>query len=203
MMKTKGNGKTEIESDGLNINWIDMNNHSSKIIATPKEWPSNTDDMYGLKSELLDLCSPVKFMKPYDSVKVGKAIEIYGHLKETDANDIGKLSILRKDAESDLGIHINATAFYNHLMEVFSPAKYITEYNEELLHKYHQICTRLTENKDSIDSLEEILYAQLSSNNQENHENQESGSDFSPTTITVVVIFFLIFSAMLIAGYSL
>lgn len=160
---TKRNGKME-NNDRPDIKWVDMENPpqvfrdvASKNIPD-EEWPSSREDVYGLKAALLKACNPSRFMEPeYDIDKVSGAIEIYKKLKDAAPCDLETLALLRKDAETALGIRLDTNAFYHHLIKVFSPGKYVENYQEELLMKNHEICSRLTENKDSIQGLENIL----------------------------------------------
>lgn len=151
-------------NDRPDIKWVDMENPSqvfrdvaSKNIPD-EEWPSSHGDVYGLKAALLKACNPSRFMEPeYDIDKVSGAIEIYKKLKEAAPCDLDTLALLRKEAEKALGIKLDTNAFYRHLIKVFSPGKYVENYQEELLMKNHEICSRLTENKDSIQGLENVL----------------------------------------------
>lgn len=156
---TKRDGRTENSSEELNIHWEDINIGRPKVEETSgiDNWPQIPNDRCGLKAGLLDICSPERFMNPYDSVKAGKAIEIYKQIMSADADDIRTLSALRKDAEEMLNVHIDAEAFYNHLMHVFSPAVYVKNYNQARLEEYHRICVQLTENRHSVTDMEEIL----------------------------------------------
>lgn len=151
-------------NDRPDIKWVDMENpsHVFRDVASKnipdEEWPSSHDDVYGLKDALLKACNPSRFMEPeYDIDKVSGAIEIYKKLKEAAPCDLDTLALLRKEAEKALGIKLDTNAFYRHLIKVFSPGKYVENYQEELLMKNHEICSRLTENKDSIQGLENIL----------------------------------------------
>lgn len=160
---TKRNGKME-NDDRLDINWIDIENPSrvygnvtNKNIPD-KEWPSSHEDVYGLKTALLTACNPARFMEPdYDVNKVSAAIEIYKKLKEVAPYDMETLGILRKDAEKALNIRLDTNAFYHHLIKMFSPKRYVVNYQEDLLTKSHEICSRLTENKDSMQGMENVL----------------------------------------------
>lgn len=156
---TKRDGRTEYNSGELNIQWEDMNIDRPKVEETSgtDNWPQIPNDKCGLKAGLLDICSPDRFMNPYDSVKVGKAIEIYKQIMSVNADDINTLSALRKDAEKMLNVHIDAEAFYNHLMHVFSPAVYVKNYNQTRLEEYHRICVQLTKNRNSVTDMEETL----------------------------------------------
>lgn len=97
-------------------------------------------------------------MKPYDPEKVTEAIELYNRLKTTDADDLLGLKEIRLASEKSLGIRLDADAFYNHLMNVFSPERYMEPYNKEKLSEMNKICTLLTQSKDNIEALEDILY---------------------------------------------
>lgn len=160
---TKRNGKME-NDDRLDINWIDIENPSrvyenvtNKNIPD-KEWPSSHEDVYGLKTAILTACNPARFMEPdYDVNKVSAAIEIYKKLKEVAPYDLEILGILRKDAEKALNIRLDTNAFYHHLIKMFSPKRYVVNYQEDLLTKSHEICSRLTENKDSMQGMENVL----------------------------------------------
>ena len=121
-------------------------------------WGGSDNDTYGLKSELAKLIAPNNFMKPYDPEKVTEAIELYNRLKTTDADDLLGLKEIRLTSEKSLGIRLNADAFYNHLMNLFSPERYIEPYNKERLSEMNRICTLLTQSKDNIGALEDILY---------------------------------------------
>lgn len=121
-------------------------------------WGGSDNDTYGLKSELAKLIAPNNFMKPYDPEKVTEAIELYNRLKTTDADDLLGLKEIRLASEKSLGIRLNADAFYNHLMNIFSPERYIEPYNKEKLSEMNRICTLLTQSKDNIGALEDILY---------------------------------------------
>lgn len=121
-------------------------------------WGGSDNDTYGLKSELAKLIAPNNFMKPYDPEKVTEAIELYNRLKTTDADDLLGLKEIRLTSEKSLGIRLNADAFYNHLMNLFSPERYIEPYNKEKLSEMNRICTLLTQSKDNIGALEDILY---------------------------------------------
>ena len=150
--------------DRLDINWIDIENPSrvygnvtNKNIPD-KEWPSSHEDVYGLKTAILAACNPARFMEPdYDVNKVSAAIEIYKKLKEVAPYDLEVLGILRKDAEKALNIRLDTNAFYHHLIKMFSPKRYVVNYQEDLLTKSHEICSRLTENKDSMQGMENVL----------------------------------------------
>ena len=160
---TKRSGKME-NDDRLDINWIDIENPSrvygnvtNKNIGD-KEWPSSHEDVYGLKTAILTACNPARFMEPdYDVNKVSAAIEIYKKLKEVAPYDLEILGILRKDAEKALNIRLDTNAFYHHLIKMFSPKRYVVNYQEDLLTKSHEICSRLTENKDSMQGMENVL----------------------------------------------
>lgn len=121
-------------------------------------WGGSDNDTYGLKSELAKLIAPNNFMKPYNPEKVTEAIELYNRLKTTDADDLLGLKEIRLASENSLEIRLNADAFYNHLMNVFSPERYIEPYNKEKLSEMNKICTLLTQSKDNIGALEDILY---------------------------------------------
>ena len=121
-------------------------------------WGGSDNDTYGLKSELAKLIAPNNFMKPYNPEKVTEAIELYNRLKTTDADDLLGLKEIRLASEKSLGIRLNADAFYNHLMNIFSPERYIEPYNKEKLSEMNRICTLLTQSKDNIGALEDILY---------------------------------------------
>ena len=121
-------------------------------------WGGSDNDTYGLKSELAKLIAPTNFMKPYNPEKVTEAIELYNRLKTTDADDLLGLKEIRLASENSLEIRLNADAFYNHLMNVFSPERYIEPYNKEKLSEMNKICTLLTQSKDNIGALEDILY---------------------------------------------
>lgn len=156
---TKRDGRTKNDSEEMNIHWEDMDIGSPKVEETAwtDNWPQIPNDRCGLKAGLLDICSPDRFMHPYDSVRAGKAIEIYKQIMSTDADDIKTLSTLRKDAEKMLDVHIDAEAFYNHLMHIFSPAVYVKNYNQARLEEHHRICVQLTENRHSVTDMEETL----------------------------------------------
>ena len=132
--------------DRLDINWIDIENPSqvygnvtNKNIPD-KEWPSSHEDVYGLKTAILIACNPARFMEPdYDVNKVSAAIEIYKKLKEVAPYDMETLGILRKDAEKALNIRMDTNAFYHHLIKMFSPKRYVVNYQEDLLTKSHEI----------------------------------------------------------------
>lgn len=121
-------------------------------------WGGSDNDTYGLKSELAKVIAPNNFMKPYDPEKVTEAIELYNRLKTTDADDLLGLKEIRLASEKSLGIRLDADAFYNHLMNVFSPERYMEPYNKEKLSEMNRICTLLTQSKDNIGALEDIMY---------------------------------------------
>lgn len=158
------------------------------------DWPQIPNDRCGLKAGLLDICSPERFMNPYDSVKAGKAIDIYKQIMSADADDIKTLSALRKDAEKILDVHIDAEAFYNHLMHVFSPAVYVKNYNQARLEEYHRICVQLTENRHSVTDMEEILCKITKFNN----KVAETAIIKKGTTMDSIVILAML---LIIAGF--
>lgn len=193
---TKRDGRTENDSEELNIHWEDMDIGSPKVEETAwtDNWPQIPNDRCGLKAGLLDICSPDRFMHPYDSVRAGKAIEIYKQIMSTDADDIRTLSALRKDAEKMLDVHIDTEAFYNHLMHVFSPAVYVKNYNQARLEEHHRICVQLTENRHSVADMEETLRKLPRFNYKEVTEPEPAdGSSvfFAVFFIIVVVVLFL------------
>lgn len=192
---TKRDGRTENDSEELNIHWEDMDIGSPKVEETAwtDNWPQIPNDRCGLKAGLLDICSPDRFMHPYDSVRAGKAIEIYKQIMSTDADDIRTLSALRKDAEKMLDVHIDAEAFYNHLMHVFSPAVYVKNYNQARLEEHHRICVQLTENRHSVTDMEETLRKLPRFNYKEVTEPADgSGVFFAVLFIIVVVVLFVL-----------
>lgn len=193
---TKRDGRTENSSEELNIHWEDMNIDRPKVEETlgADNWPQIPNDRCGLKAGLLDICSPERFMNPYDSVKAGKAIEIYKQIMSVDADDIKTLSALRKDAEKMLDVHIDAEAFYNHLMHVFSPAVYVKNYNQARLEEYHRICVQLTENRHSVTDMEEILCKITKFNN----KVAETAIIKKGTTMDSIVILAML---LIIAGF--
>lgn len=193
---TRRDGRTENSSEELNIHWEDMNIDRPKVEETlgADDWPQIPNDRCGLKAGLLDICSPERFMNPYDSVKAGKAIDIYKQIMSADADDIKTLSALRKDAEKILDVHIDAEAFYNHLMHVFSPAVYVKNYNQARLEEYHRICVQLTENRHSVTDMEEILCKITKFNN----KVAETAIIKKGTTMDSIVILAML---LIIAGF--
>lgn len=192
---TKRDGRTENDSEELNIHWEDMDIGGPKVEETAwtDNWPQIPNDRCGLKAGLLEICSPDRFMHPYDSVRAGKAIEIYKQIMSTDADDIKTLSALRKDAEKMLDVHIDAEAFYNHLMHVFSPAVYVKNYNQARLEEHHRICVQLTENRHSVTDMEETLCKLPRFNYKEVAEPADgSGVFFAVLFIIVVVVLFVL-----------
>lgn len=187
---TKRDGRTENDSEELNIHWEDMDIGSPKVEETAwtDNWPQIPNDRCGLKAGLLDICSPDRFMHPYDSVRAGKAIEIYKQIMSTDADDIKTLSALRKDAEKMLDVHIDAEAFYNHLMHVFSPAVYVKNYNQARLEEHHRICVQLTENRHSVTDMEETLRKLPRFNYKEVTEPADGSSVFFAVFFIIVVV---------------
>ena len=191
-------------NDRPDIKWVDMENPlqvfrdvASKNIPD-EEWPSSNEDVYGLKAALLKACNPSRFMEPeYDIDKVSGAIEIYKKLKDAAPCDLETLALLRKDAEKALGIRLDTNAFYHHLIKVFSPGKYVENYQEELLMKNHEICSRLTENKDSIQGLENIL-KEVESHKVKIDTEEEYNFITSPQFVYIYLIGILIFVASII-----
>ena len=117
------------------------------------------NDTYGLKSELAKVIAPNNFMKPYDPEKVTAAIDLYNRLKTTDADDLLRLKEIRLASEKSLDIRLDTDAFYNYLMDIFSPERYMEPYNKEKVSEMNRICTLLTQSKDNIGVLEDILYS--------------------------------------------
>lgn len=153
-------------------------------------WRRNSDDIYGLKSELTKLIAPNNFMKPYDPEKVTAAIELYNRLNATDADDLLGLKEIRLASENNLGIRLDTDAFYNYLMDVFSPERYMTPYNKEKVSEMNRICTLLTRNKDNIDAMEDILYNIASK--MDNEDKNGSNSELSTKDPqSVIFIYFL------------
>lgn len=84
---------------------------------------ANSSDVFGMKTELLKLVSPEKFILE-DSNKAVKAVELRTLLESTDSDDLSGLKKVRTEAELSLGISIDSAKFCRHLLEVFSPSKY-------------------------------------------------------------------------------
>ena len=154
-------------------------------------WGGSDNDTYGLKSELAKVIAPNNFMKPYDPEKVTAAIELYNRLKTTDADDLLGLKEIRLASESSLGIRLDTDAFYNYLMDVFSPERYIEPYNKEKLSEMNKICTLLTQTKDNIGALEDILYNIAPK--MEEKDKDDFNSELTPTKDpqSLVVVYFL------------
>lgn len=121
------------------------------------KWGGCDNDTYGLKSELAKVIAPNNFMKPYDPEKVTAAIDLYNRLKTTDADDLLRLKEIRLASEKSLDIRLDTGAFYNYLMDIFSPERYMEPYNKEKVSEMNRICILLTRSKDNIGALEDIL----------------------------------------------
>lgn len=154
-------------------------------------WGGSDNDTYGLKSELAKVIAPNNFMKPYDPEKVTAAIELYNRLKTTDADDLLGLKEIRLASESSLGIRLDTDAFYNYLMDVFSPERYMEPYNKEKVSEMNRICTLLTQSKDNIGALEDILYNIAPK--MEEKDKDDFNSELTPTKDpqSLVFVYFL------------
>ena len=156
-------------AESEDIKWIEIDSSLPGIqpeadSEKKDKWHYGNDDKYGLKTELLYVCSPERFMNPYDSLRVGKAIELYKQIRAINPDDIEALSAVRLVAEQELDVKLDVEAFYEHLIDVFSPAPYVKNYNAKLLEKHHAICTQFTESKDDITALEQTLKMLLTEN---------------------------------------
>ncbi len=131
----------------------------SKYIVTgfkDPSWGNNKKDVYGLRSELFRHINTKNFLSPYDYEKILCSNNLIKQLDRIDAYDIVRLKEIRKTAEYNLSIKLNAEAFYNHLMAVFSPIKFLK--NENLFNQMNMLCQTLSEiNHKDIDIIENTL----------------------------------------------
>lgn len=168
---------------------LESTNNKKAKIKSYVNWGGSDNDIYGLKSELSKLIAPNNFMKPYDPEKVTAAIELYNRLKTTDADNLLGLKEIRLASEKSLGIKLDTDAFYNYLMDMFSPERYMEPYNNEKVSEMNRICTLLTKSKDSIGTLEDILYNIAPKMKDKDDFNSEF--NLSKKSLDVVFIYFV------------
>lgn len=120
-----------------------------------KAWGGNSNDLYGLKAELLKHINPQNYVKPFDSSKLAAAKCLSEKLCKIKNTDLSALKEIRNEAATKLGVNLNVEAFYNHLLVVFSPVKFTK--NSNMFEITNQLCQELTANNHDIDMMENIL----------------------------------------------
>ena len=115
---------------------------------------NNSNDMFGMKTELLRLAVPQNYI-PEDSAKAAKAVELNSLLESIDADDLSELKKIRIEIEQSLGITIDSAKFSRHLLEVFSPSKYKgqPEYVDEMT----RICSDIARCGSNIEAIEDTV----------------------------------------------
>lgn len=108
-----------------------------------------------LVSELLDLCSPEKYIEPYDFKKVKVANELYGQLHDIHLTTTDIIAI-RKRAENELGVMLSTKALFTLLEKACNPRRFLSPYQPELLDRANELYSGIIAHKNSLSDLEKI-----------------------------------------------
>ena len=109
-----------------------------------------------LRSKLLRLCNPNRFMKPYNKEKVEKANSIYKELMNINENDTDKLKNIRRRALQDLDINLLDKNKVENLKEKSNPKNFMKPYQPNKIEKANELYDKLSLGNLDIDDIEEI-----------------------------------------------
>ena len=131
-----------IEPHGLNMNGINK-------APIPGEFSN-------LQEELLFRCNPSNFLKPYNQSKIDVANDIY-EILQNGTIDLESLKELRGKAIRELDVKFSTITLYNILIKACNPKNFTdANYNAAKLRKANGLYSKITENADNIEILEEI-----------------------------------------------
>ena len=105
--------------------------------------------------ELMALCSPQRFMKPYDHEKVSVSNELYVRLQSKNLSTDDILDI-RKIAETVLGVRLSDTQLFEYLKEVCNPRLFMEPYDSAKISRANDLYGDIMKNAQNLCELERI-----------------------------------------------
>lgn len=114
------------------------------------------DKTQNLWDKLERKCNPANFMNPYDEIKVEKANALFEELTKTNNDDIEALKSIRRRAMEELGISLINNEYIEKLKAKCNPQQFLEPYNPEKVRISNIIYSKLKNNMDNIEILEEI-----------------------------------------------
>lgn len=109
-----------------------------------------------LKETLLRVCSPSNYTKPFIKEKVEIANQLYARVLGTESTNNKQLKLIRRDAESSLGIDFINAEEKQKLINLCNPNKYMVPYIEEKVKLATELYSTLLSENINIDTFEAV-----------------------------------------------
>ena len=132
---------------------VQKNNLDDRIISFAK---ADYATYYRLQvPELMALCNPQRFMKPYDHEKVSVSNELYVRLQSKNLS-IDDILEIRKIAETVLGVRLSSTKLFEYLKEVCNPRLFMEPYDSTKISRANDLYGDIMKFAQNLSELERI-----------------------------------------------